>query len=251
MATLDKLRLGQMTHKLSETRKRYQAWRMSAKYLIFLVSLETLTWTSAFYGDTVTKSGHIDWTDFIVIITLISGVIAANPKKNIKTGSICFAILTLILAWAAEFTGGPELNIVADSCLAIFFGFVAYMILYDIWTTQGVTSDTIIGSVCVYILIGATWAFFYSLVELLVPNSFQLTISGTAGNAGDLVHSRNYPLLMYYSFVTLCSLGYGDMLPISPAARMLSTAEAMVGQFYLAIFVARLISLYIPRRQQD
>ena len=77
-----------------------------------------------------------------------------------------------------------------------------------------------------------------------------MTIVGGATDVNNLIHHRNFPLLMYFSFVTLCSLGYGDILPVTPAARMLATAEAIVGQFYLAIFVARLISLYLQHTQK-
>jgi voltage-gated potassium channel len=250
MAAVKKTTIHQTFHKAMHIRKKYKAWRTSAKYLVFLMSLETLTWTSAFYGNDVSLSEKIDWTDLLVITTLITGLFAANPKKHVKIISICFAVLTVAVVWVGEVMGGQGLKISSDVCLAVFFGYVASMIFYDIWTTRGVTFDTIIGSLCVYVLIGATWAFFYSLTELFVPNSFQLTIMTDSANAENLIHSRNYPLLMYYSFVTLCSLGFGDMLPISPAARMLSTGEAIVGQFYLAIFVARLIALYIPQNQK-
>lgn len=249
MAAVGKTSIYQTFHKAMGIMKKYKAWKTSVKYLVFLTSLETLTWTSSFYGNDVSLSGKIDWTDLLVITTLISGLFAANPKKTIKIISICFAALTVTIVWVTELVGGMGLKIASDACLAVFFGFVACMIFYDIWTTSGVTFDTIIGSVCVYVLIGATWAFFYSLTELFVPNSFQLTTAADAISAENLIHSRNYPLLMYYSFVTLCSLGFGDMLPITPAARMLSTGEAILGQFYMAIFVARLIARYVPQKR--
>lgn len=241
---------GKKIHKAGVVWERYKAWKTSAKYLVFLMSLETLTWKPSFYGERVALRGQIDWDDLFVIITLIAGIQAAGPKKAVRIIAYCFAVLTLGLTWTAELVGTQMWTITGDACFAVFFGFVAFMILYDIWTTTGVSADTIIGSACVYILIGATWAFFYSLTELLVPNSFNLTAAAAADSGKLFVDHQDYPLLMYYSFVTLCSLGYGDIIPISPAARMLTTAEAIVGQFYLAIFVARLISMYIPRKQR-
>ena len=129
----------QFTHgvkKIGQINQRFNAWRASAKYLVFLLSLETLTWTSAFYGDHITPRGQIDWSDLVVVITLFSGITAANPHKRMKVFAICLAVLTLVVAWATELMGGLWLNILCDGCLSAFFGLVAVMILYDIWTSH-------------------------------------------------------------------------------------------------------------------
>ena len=99
---------------------------------------------------------------------------------------------------------------------------------------------------CVYVLIGATWGFAYTLTELLLPGSFEVTASGRVVDQA-LLTTRHYPLFMYYSFVTLTSVGYGDIIPARPAARLLASWEAICGQFYMAILVARLVSVHVAR----
>ena len=219
----------------------------TAKYLVLFVSLETLTWTPAFWGEGVQSRAGITWEDSIVAATLISAILAVSRRRIVTIVALKLAVLALASTWISEVVTTKAMYIASDVCMAIFFGFTACMILHDIWTTRGVTSDTILGSVCGYLLIGATWAFFYSLTELLEPGSFQLGATAQGISAEELVRRRDYPLLMYYSFVTLCSLGYGEMVPIKPAARMVACAEAIVGQFYMAIFVARLIALNLTQ----
>ena len=238
--------LGEITKNIKSLFQWFSNLSVTAKYLFLLISLETLTWTPAFYTDYYEQHhGQISWDDLIVIVTLFSAILAVSRRRSVTVSGAILAVLALGITWGAELYDIKALSVASDSFMAIFFGFVACMILYDLLTTKGVTSDTIIGSICAYMLIGATWTFFYSLTELLVPDSFTLAVSGQEISSEALIHSRNYPLFMYYSFVTLCSLGYGEMIPIKPAARMLATGESIIGQFYMAVFVARLISMYI------
>ncbi len=219
----------------------------TAKYTVLLISLLTLTWTPVFYGSSLNLDRSISWDDLIVVLTLFLGVAAVNRKRKVVFTSASLALMALVATLSAAVFSCEALGILSDMCMAVFFGFTAGMILHDIWTTQGVTSDTIVGSLCAYLLIGATWAFFYSLTETFIPGSFHLAVAAQGAGDSGLIHSQNYPLFIYYSFVTLCSLGYGEMVPLKPAARMLATGEVIVGQFYMAVFVARLIALYLNR----
>ena len=107
-----------------------------------------------------------------------------------------------------------------------------------------VTVDIIFGAVCVYLLIGLMWTFLYSLLELNHPGSFITNISPdkiTASSSPEFIVSR----LNYFSFVTLATIGYGDIIPVSHPAQMLSVFEAIIGQLYLTILIARFVGLYI------
>ena len=219
----------------------------TAKYLILLVSLESLTWTAAFYGEgQAAPPPGIDWEDINVLITLLAGIYAISRTKRVLAISSTLAVFALVGAWTSELMHTTSWSVAGDMCMALFFGFTACMVLRDIWKAERVTGDTVIGSICAYMLIGATWAFLYSLVEWLVPGSFSCTAANPA-TPGVATH-HDYPSLMYFSFVTLASLGYGDVIPIKGAARMLATAEAIVGQFYVAVLVARLVSLQIAHK---
>jgi hypothetical protein len=108
------------------------------------------------------------------------------------------------------------------------------MILIHIEKENEVTKDLIMASACAYILIGLVWAYFYHFVEVLHPKSF--TLPWTPGD--DLWD------FYYYSFVTLTTVGYGDILALTKPARALSILEALTGQLYLAIMISRLVGLH-------
>ena len=102
-------------------------------------------------------------------------------------------------------------------------------------------ANRLVGAICVYLMLGIIWGFAYSIVELATPGSFG---GVTAGQ--DAGWNSEW---LYFSFVTLTTLGYGDILPLSAIARALAYVEAVTGQFYVAILVAGLVSAYISNKQ--
>lgn len=104
-----------------------------------------------------------------------------------------------------------------------------------------VDANNIIGAICIYLLLGVMWSFFYVLVNILLPGSFNISISGSP-----FEQAQDF---LYYSFVTLTTLGYGDITPIRDTARALSVIEAILGQFYIAILVAGLVASFITRKK--
>jgi hypothetical protein len=97
---------------------------------------------------------------------------------------------------------------------------------------------------CAYLLLGMVWAMVFSLIEILAPGSF---LHGGQPLVAILSETRQPPIsgFIYYSFVTLTTLGYGDITPNSSPAAAFSSLEAVTGQFYIAILVARLVALHI------
>ncbi|MEO2168241.1 MAG: 3-deoxy-7-phosphoheptulonate synthase, partial [bacterium] len=101
--------------------------------------------------------------------------------------------------------------------------------------------DTIVGGICVYLLLGLCFAISFMLIAELAPTAFSLAAE-LQWDAGD----RKLDFL-YFSFVTLTTLGYGDIAPHGDLAQMLCVAEALIGQLYLAVFVARLVAQHLAR----
>lgn len=225
----------------------------TAKYLIFFLSLQYLFstpyfWSDAQLGQNVISDESGFW-EFLAgysefVFTLLTGVFAVSRKKRVAVVAVFLAVIALATTMASDLMQTLQMYAASDISMIVFFVFTAAVILHNIWTTRGVTLDTIIGAVCVYILIVAIWTFGYTLMELFVPGSFLINASGEAADQALLSH-RNYPLFMYYSFVTLSSVGYGDIIPSSPGARMLAAWQGVAGQFYMAILVARLVALHL------
>jgi hypothetical protein len=124
----------------------------------------------------------------------------------------------------------------------LFMTLTTAVVLKRVITERNITADTLIGTVCVYLLIASSWALSYSLLEFLKPGSFLIPASllGPAGNPDISVNEW-----LYFSFMTFTTLGYSPILPQNPAAGTLTWLEVVTGQFYMAILVARLVGMHL------
>ncbi len=128
---------------------------------------------------------------------------------------------------------------------AIYLGVAVLLILRDILFCQPITADTIRGGICVYFLIGFVWALLYGIVASFDPQAFsQPLIRGTSYS------NESYSKVIYFSFVTLTTLGYGDIIPLSPLATMLTNLEAIIGQMYPAILISILVGGYLSQKSK-
>ena len=107
-----------------------------------------------------------------------------------------------------------------------------------------VTGDKLSGAVCVYLLIGVIWSLLFGILEIAAPGSLRFS-DADAGVQEALRTGAPQGATTYFSFVTLTTLGYGDIVPVSQAARSLAAVEALLGQLYLTILVARLVGLHM------
>lgn len=119
---------------------------------------------------------------------------------------------------------------------------VSLLILVDVLAAKRIVFDMVCGALCVFVLFGMCWANVYTLLERLAPGSFTIDFARYHVDAGaDPFAAAG--VFTYYSFVTLTTVGYGDIVPASATARWLVWLEAVFGQFYMAVFVSRLIGL--------
>jgi len=128
-----------------------------------------------------------------------------------------------------------------------FISFVCAVILRDVLSGPVITVDSVFGAVCVYLLSGIVWANLYLLVYLFNPDAFVGLHAGVVEPASPTAVYGCALALEYFSFATLTSLGYGDILPKSHVARTLAWMEAAAGHLYMAVMVARLVALETAR----
>jgi ion channel len=157
--------------------------------------------------------------------------------------SVLLFVPTIIVHLLAVYWGGVPMHAAALALRILFFGYATGLIISSALRQPDVTIDTIAGAACVYTLLALMWGNTYVLLELLHPGSFQIPAAWRMGTAGDPT-----PALIYFSFVTLTTVGYGDVTPQWPGAGGLAAAEAVVGQLYLAITIARLVGLHTSQR---
>ena len=178
-------------------------------------------------------------------IVLIASAYAVSGKRKTLVVSLILLAPGLLSSWSTVFSRALWPMAISAAFVLAFLGYVLSMIAWDILSEKNVTRDTIFGSACVYLLIGSAFAELFMLLQILEPQSFGAAVD--MAPAGGQV--RFLSELSYFSFVTLTTLGYGDITPQAGVARGVATVEAMVGQFYMAVLVARLVGLHLAGSQ--
>jgi hypothetical protein len=182
------------------------------------------------------QSGSLIETTFITLILLFALLSIAGGRSALA-GAV-------LVAPAAV---GEWLNFCRPDMLTyvwtrgaglLFIGFVVVQLLRFIVYAPRVDSEVLCAAVAAYLLSGLAWSLAYALLERVDPNSFVFTIGPKSSQ------SMNGFTGLYFSFITLTTVGYGDIIPSSGVARMLVIVEAMFGMFYTALLIARLVSLY-------
>jgi len=177
----------------------------------------------------------------ITIFVMISLVIAVSDRRRDIIIALCLALpwfVSLIINFPL-FEHAKSILVRKEIVFAVLlFSYTTFNIFMHLLRSREVTSEILFASVCVYLLIGLTWAALYILIEYIYPGSF-IDASTTL--------PINAPRFLFFSYVTLTTTGYGTLLPASDPARSLALVEAIFGQLYLAILVARLVGLHISK----
>jgi hypothetical protein len=180
--------------------------------------------------------------EVIFIAVLIAGLRAIEIKKNLLRFECMLLIVSLVLNATGIFFGNDELFFLGIACRALFLLLVALTILVDLFHGRKVDGDTLAGAVCVYLLIALIFSYCFLLIEVFVPGSFSFT---QGHSRMQLWVSKEFFPFFYFSLVTMTTVGYGDMSPVTTVARTFASMEAIVGQLYLTILVARLVGMHL------
>jgi len=175
----------------------------------------------------------------------IAGVVAVSGDRRLLTIGIGFAVFAFASSLAQPYSEASWVAFSHYASDAAFLGFIVLAILYRVFQEDRVTGDTVLGGICVYLLLGLAWHVVYSGFEFFAPGSFVVGDVAVRSLHAANTDPANFPELLYFSFVTLTTLGYGEITPHSEPARMLCTAEAITGQLFVAVFIARLVALQV------
>ena len=179
--------------------------------------------------------------------TLLAAVFTVARGRVTQVIAVLLGIPAIILQGLNVLLQGERVVIPTHLFALVFLGYTVCILLGYLFSADRVNVNTLCASLCVYLLLGILWAIGYSLLDILAPSSFSLSFD--AGEEGSIIRfgGKNSVYPLYYSFVTMTTLGYGDITPASPMARMLAAIEAVIGQVYLAVLVARLVGLQISQ----
>jgi len=206
------------------------------KMFNFMVSIVLLLIFSAVVEDT--KFGYLV-LNTVSSIVFILGVYAVGRDKKHLIILIILGLPWVFSEWA--FTKSSQ-TIFAS---ILFFLSVTVTIGNHILNSRKITADTLYGAVCVYLLLGLLWVTVYGGIEYFSPGA--VFVSNYSGDSGSISTNE----LLYYSYTTLTTLGYGDIISTTPLARILSVLEAITGELFIAFLVARLISMYREKPLQE
>jgi len=165
-------------------------------------------------------------------IVFILGIYAAGRNKRNVIILILFGLPWFLSEWI--FTKSPETIFTS----VLFFLFITGTITDHILHSEEVSTDTLYGAVCVFLLLGLLWASIYGFLEYISPGIIFVN------NNAEVLNSLTSNQIIYYSYTTLTTLGYGDITSLTPSGRIVSVLEAIVGQLFIAFLVARLVAIY-------
>jgi voltage-gated potassium channel Kch len=180
----------------------------------------------------------------LFILVLVSGVMAVSATPHWGRLVVVMAIFSIICRGLGLWYSGPTIDTLETSLAVIFAAILMAIILIQVFRQGPVNAHRIAGSIAAYLLIGIVCGHAYMIVALQDPSAFAF-----ANISVPTEFHKLQSKLFYFSFITLTSVGYGDIMPVNPAAQTVAILEALIGQLFPAILLARLVSLEIENRQ--
>jgi hypothetical protein len=180
----------------------------------------------------------------LLSLVLLSAVLAVADRKGVFFIALVLAIPAIVGRWISHFRPDlvpPPVFLVAGLALIAFV--VANLLLF-VLRAPSVNTEVLCASISAYLMLGLLWTVAYWLVAQVTPNAFAFNTN--TGTKETMVGFNAF----YFSFITLSTVGYGDIAPVSRIARWLAATEAMTGLLYVTVLIARLVSLYSTPKSQ-
>jgi Ion channel len=200
----------------------------------FLAALVLMLFVAPFV-DEIEYGPAIDTV--LITLVLILGVLAVGRSRRTLVLAVVLMVPAVVTKWVGNFQ--PHLLPLASITALVFIGFVEFQLLHFIFRAPRVNSEVLCAGISGYLLLGILWMVSYMLVSRLDSDAAHPAFIGTAS-----AHSLSQFEAYYFSFITLSTVGYGDITPLSPGARTLAMMEAMTGTLYMAVLISRLVALY-------
>jgi hypothetical protein len=210
-----------------------------AHFLVALVLLlTTVPLVDEFIGGEIVES-------VLITVVLLSAVIAVGGRRRTLVVGILLVAPAVVGKWIDHVRPGHVPREFTQAAAILFLAFVTYRLLHFILTAPRVDSEVLSAAIATYLILGLVWGFAYSLVAGLNPKAFAFTVPNEP--TPTMVRFQ----ALYFSFVTLTTVGYGDIVPVSKPARLLAVTESTVGMLYTTILIARLVALYAGGRSES
>ncbi|MBS1246142.1 MAG: Ion transport 2 domain protein [Proteobacteria bacterium] len=222
-----------MKHRIGDS--LLQFWAADRGLSLFLALLVAVVFVLPVFG----RAGPFGSLagDIAFSALLVAGALSLPERRWLRWAVPPFAAIALLIRWASVATASDDLTAWRELSTLVTLLLFTAVVAGQVYRNGPVTHHRILGAVAVYLLLGLSWASAYAFLHQLRPDAF-------AGALGETPIPQTW---IYYSFITLATVGYGDITPVHPVARSLAIAEALTGQLYLAITLAHLVALRVGR----
>jgi hypothetical protein len=172
-------------------------------------------------------------------IVILMAVNQAATHRRALYIALALATPALLGNWLNPLLGKDLVQVMADLCTLLLFLYLILLMVGSVLKAPTITVEVILLSICSYIMLGFLWALAFHTIIILHPDG-----SAVFSLAPGLTSAEVLPELFYFSFVTLTTLGFGDISPVAPLARSLTILEAMAGPLFLAVLIAYLVGKF-------
>jgi hypothetical protein len=214
----------------SSLASRLARLRKSSMFLLLVLLVATIFVVPAFLPEST--SLHV-FADVMMTLILISGVLAIADHRKLAIALAGIAVLVIAVRWAEWLVPAGALAALRHVSSLGACAVLASAVGINVFAPRRSVGDRVYGAIVLYLLLGLIAAFAYSALYSFDPAAFSKLPTGN-GDVSDW---------LYFSFITLTTVGYGDITPVARGARALAMLEGLVGQLYPAIIIARFVSL--------
>ena len=180
-------------------------------------------------------------TDLLLTALLFEIIFAIRSSRSQLIVGVILVLPLIAAIWASNFFQITTIGLASRIFGVLFFAFAAVNILRTIFKAKAVTREIIFAAIVAYLLIALMWAFLYMVLDLLAPGSFSLPEGSFRAET---------MRFEYFSFITITTLGYGDITPLTTQASAMAMLEALIGQIYMVVLVAWLVGMYVSRKSR-
>jgi hypothetical protein len=213
-------------------------WNFEDRYYYLFVSLALLLLLPPF----LITFKYLSYTIYLLLTVVVVNCSLILFAKSRKSGyGLIALLLTVGFLWLsiANNWKNPVLQVIRMIIMVLFFGFTFAKMVGEIFKLERVTARVVVGAIGAYLLLGFIGSFLFEIIQLTYPNSFTNQDLFAAGFYGEI----------YFSFVTISTLGYGDISPLTPQGQAVAIFVAISGQLYLAILMAMLVGKFLASKK--
>lgn len=213
------------------------------RFAVLLVALVVLLAGYPYFRNTQTGA----FVGGVTALVVLTGAVWALRWNRWSFRIVSVLALATVGASTMAFLEQVRGHPVVEGTFTAFYAFTTVAVFLEVIKTRRVVADTLYGAVCVYLLVGMTFGSLFDMIETLHPGSFQINVET------DGIADIRWRTLIFFSFMTLTTIGYGDITPATPQTQSLVAIEGVLGVLYVAVLIARTVGIYAhhPSEEED